>query len=171
MALPTENGTPLPDTEIMDTPTENGTPLPDTEIRFISVIPETWMCIESTNGLQTPGNPVQLAECDFDKAREQQWEYDINGDILLSPSRAQNGSLYCLDIQIHSGTNKPDTVVNPCNNTPTQKWHIEELATFRIRNEETKHCLEAVEGVDKPDYRLTLSPCTELHSQQWSYLD
>ncbi|CAO3574842.1 unnamed protein product [Mortierella alpina] len=131
------------------------------------------LCIEDQDGVRSRGNPVRLADWDFD-ASKQQWEFE-NGHIELSPSRARNDTdRFCLDIMTYTGKNSLNLIVNPCSGSSSQMWECisdVDKINFKLKNLALDRCLEATKGSEEKDRKLTLAECTEQDNQQWTFIE
>ncbi|HEU4726508.1 MAG TPA: arabinofuranosidase catalytic domain-containing protein [Kofleriaceae bacterium] len=112
-------------------------------------------CVDNNNAAATPGNKVQLFDCNG-FAAAQSWTINSNGTITIDGG--------CLDITGNNSANGTLVEWWPCNGGPNQQW---QAVNGQLVNPATGKCLDDPASITTNGIQLQIWSCSGASNQQW----
>jgi hypothetical protein len=115
----------------------------------------TAKCVDNNNAAATPGNKVQMFDCNG-FAAAQSWTVNSNGTITIDGG--------CLDITGNNSANGTLVEWWPCNGGSNQQW---QAVNGQLVNPATGKCLDDPAGITTNGIQLQIWSCSGASNQQW----
>lgn len=115
-------------------------------------------CVDVNTNTSTPGNAVQLWDCNFGGIPGQQWDVEPDGTVRAFGE--------CLDIAGNGTANFTKVQLYTCDNAGGQQWR--EQSDGALLNPQSGRCLDDPQGATSNGTQLQIYDCNGLWTQDWT---